>query len=902
MKTLTGTALAHYRDDSYRIVWLVEIDADEPGGATTTLRYASRAYTLDGDAYLDALLPDGIRCGWTRLRPRGGVAQVSSFSIRLANHESLVDLQDTYVLDNDPVRVYVIFVTGAETAADKVLVASGVIEEGDWDVESWTLRCIDDSDRDFKQIPTQKVNPAQHPYAPLSEYGKVIPWSFGDFSGNPYLDASLRFAATRCLDMYLQAYTPGYFSCREKSLYQWLPSAGLAADVFEVQAIDQVYADHSPATSGSALRVVTQYRVLDALFLIPEPDNDVASYLLAADKPLGLTANTYATISPGQTMHLRCQGGATAGKMEGLYLWVYDASFPTSGAHTMTLYYNGVRVSAVSHPVYSFTSEWLAANMADTWNLSLFTVKITCTDATRPAYIRSLFLSPSYWDDVAPGQRSASDMFYAGEGAYTTASRQNHVIPGTADTLAAGPVDQLAMIMTNRDLYALPESRINTASFAAAHAARAGYAPVHQLMSTVTWEHWNRFCFEMGLHLHLDWQGRWSVVARDHEAAAQHYFGPDSIALRDAQIGAPPDLSIDKTPSRDVINEVVLRYNFDPMSGEYQSMRARTAQYRYSGTCTVDAAAVTLTDSAATFATGDYPAYAGERIYISDHYTVEVVSVTSDTELAVSPLDYDGLDDIASETTYWGGSGISGPMLRSWMRYKTIAPLGGEYDPVANAGGWPSDFIVDDDTADLFLDYVERWFSQRRIVVELGTHLGALAVELGDTCYLRCPALPARRDAVLLGALGASLSSVATSLTCSTTGYLGNEAFRLGDHLAIDGEVVLVAAEPADGVQTLTITRAQCNTVAAAHASGSRVYLLDQRWEVTGLLYDIQRAQIRVELMEMPRASYRVGCALSADATYASSSYEERVARSWVAPPTGLQEQTDQHSDYSHAG
>ncbi|WP_289460248.1 hypothetical protein, partial [Klebsiella pneumoniae] len=82
----------------------------------------------------------------------------------------------------------------------------------------------------------------------------------------------------------------------------------------------------------------------------------------------------------------------------------------------------------------------------------MMTVKVTCTHATTPAYIRSMYLQANYYADASPDKRSGSDIFYAGEGAYTTASRQTHVIPGTADTLAAGPVDQLAMIFTGRDL------------------------------------------------------------------------------------------------------------------------------------------------------------------------------------------------------------------------------------------------------------------------------------------------------------------------------------------------------------------------------------------------------------------------------------------------------------------
>ena len=180
--------------------------------------------------------------------------------------------------------------------------------------------------------------------------------------------------------------------------------------------------------------------------------------------------------------------------------------------------------------------------------------------------------------------------------------------------------------------------------------------------------------------------------------------------------------------------------------------------------------------------------------------------------------------------------------------------------------------------------------------------MNALSCELGDVCFLRCPLLPDQRDAILLGALDSDMTDSATTITCSTSGsYLGNEAFREDDYIVSGDEVMQITAEPPAGDESLTVSRAQVNTIAEAHSSGDLIYLLEQKWEVAGIKYDVPKAKIRLELLEMPRASYRVGVALSADATYDSEGYTGRAARSWAHPPTEIQAQVDPHTDYSYA-
>jgi hypothetical protein len=441
-------------------------------------------------------------------------------------------------------------------------------------------------------------------------------------------------------------------------------------------------------------------------------------------------------------------------------------------------------------------------------------------------------------------------------------------------------------------------------SWTAAIAARSAWKFAFLLYETVTLGWLDRFAFEAGIHLFKGPEGTWRCIARDKTQTPAHFFSPLRIAVKNPDAtDLDPDTSLRKTAARDVINEIVLRYHYDPISKTYLKVKARTCRYRYTGTCTVDSATGRLTDGSASFLTGPFPAQVGEKVYRYADQEYEVAAVVSDTVLEVTPLLYDAVTDDATPASYWGGPYVSGKMVRSWLRYKTVNPLGGEYDPLTNEGGYPSDFIADDDTADLFLDFCEDWYTDRHFIVEFADYLQAVDVEPGDLCYLRHPWLPDNRDAVLLGALdGAILAGAGTITLAADANYHGSLAFRQNDYVSIDGEVLQVTSEAQNGNEDLAVTRAQINTTAAAHADGALVYLLIQKWEVLSVRPDPEKGQIHLELLEMPKDYARIGCALPDDyGLFDDQDYAGRVSGSWAHPPSGLIFEEDAQTDYTYA-
>ena len=76
-KSIAGTTAATQKGlTGYKVVYLVEIDADEPDQSTTTQYYGSRKYTLGANTYGDDMAIAGLSLSWSRLRVGGGLAEL----------------------------------------------------------------------------------------------------------------------------------------------------------------------------------------------------------------------------------------------------------------------------------------------------------------------------------------------------------------------------------------------------------------------------------------------------------------------------------------------------------------------------------------------------------------------------------------------------------------------------------------------------------------------------------------------------------------------------------------------------------------------------------------------------------------------------------------------------------
>ena len=905
-KDLSATNAATYKDaSSYQLLYLIEVDADVPGAATTTLRYGTREYTIPSTSttYDDKLRDGGLSLGWHQARIGGGLAEVSGFSYVLANEaQESVTLSDTYFLENDAVRVYLIFISGSEAAADKIEIARGVIENYPFSMRDFTFDVIDGSDKDFKEFPTRDVNLIEYPYAPIDSLGKILPVAFGNLNTAPFAGAGLPpfLAPTQNIDIFLRKYTSGTINDSYSTAYQYYSNARRFATLLDT------------TQTGTYFTVNDATRKMVLSPVMPKTTNDVSDWYLTADGKYSGGDATSATIALNSDLDVYIGGCPKIGTVTAVVAKILSGS----GSFNYDVLLGAVSLASATGVSGDQTVTLAASNWDTDWDFERVSVEI---DGTGAATITEIYLEVSY-DDQQTAEAQSLPLFQATVGFedLTTNYNGDSAVISSSGTALRNPVDILQAVFRAKNLLNLPIADINVSSFTTARANRtiaggnvADWYFDFVLGQPVNIEFLNEFAFQAGLHLFKDFQGTWKVVSQDKDRTpTQSFWSEHNIALRNPD--AIPeeweyDVDFARTPIRDLINEVALRYKLDRATGEYTKLAVASGRYRTTGTGTLTAAGL-FTDTAANFSTNG--AVVNDTLYIEGDkaYTVSAIAPSGVTTLTVTSST--GINVHAVATTYYIGPNLTGEMIRSQLRYKTVNPLGQELKDYTDIGGYTSDLIADDATATAFVDHLVTLRSQRRLQVEFGTWLNAVDVELGDTIWFDHPWLPVTRRPVQYATLGAALNDSATSVTVQDREATLFRQISSGekDFIRVNYEVMRVETIVLSGsANTITVTRAQCGTQAAAHDDDTPVFHLNRvRWEVVGTQYDTDNVQIRIQAQETPPAYAPEGRSVSSTdysgVTFATATETQRVQAGWATPFNGLMIEDDEFSNFSNVG
>ena len=880
-KSIAGTTAATQKDlAGYKIVYLVEIDADEPDQSTTTQYYGSRKYTLGANTYGDDMAIDGLALSWSRLRVGGGLAAVSGVQLSLRNEEKESNLVDTYFLENDELRVYVIFVTGSETASDKIELARAVIENYPFDPRQWNIDAIDGSDKDFREIPAKIIDLVDFPDASLDALGKVIPVAFGTLNVGPYDNAGApaNLAPCRLVDIFQRKYTSGLQNDVYGQPYQYYPQARRFAEIVNY------------TQTGGYFTVDDAARTIRLAPVLPDGTNDVSGWKAVAD------GDTSAGVDIVNTDNLDVLIGGTP-KLGTITSATVEIQ--ASGGYTYTIKLAGVTKHGPTAVTgnQSITLTAATTDHADDWDFENYSVEI---DGTGNATINEIYLELNY-DDQQTADRQSLVVFQKVTGFEDLVGYYNDgSVVNSSGAALTNPAHILEAIFRGKIFLNQAAAGVNLTAFDAAATARTTWAFAFALDSPVSIDWLNEYAFQAGMHLYKNYAGQWSVVAQDKTRAPDFIFlGSSDVAIKNPN--ADPsrwdyDLSISRSPVRDLINEIALRYNRNPATGQYGGLHVKSGRYRVTGTGNTAATGATLTDATATFQTDGVAV--GDRVYVSGDKDYSVTAVTSETVLALGNIEGAVID--ASSKTYYVGPNLDGRMVRSQLRYKTENPLGRARDSFLDVGGYTSDLIADATTAGNLVDHLIEWRSQRRLTVEFATFLNAVDAELGDVVFFDHAWLPTSKRPVILSTLNGAVNNSTTSFVVAT-GEGG--FFRAGDYLLVGTEVVSVDSVNYS-TDTLTVTRAATGSTAAAHSDADTISLLNRiKWEITGLQPDVSKSQIRVEIQEMPNSYNPTGRVVASGYPgYNSATTAQRTTSGWATKPSGRVVEADEYSNISYVG
>jgi hypothetical protein len=814
------------------------------------------------------------------------LAEVSGFSIRLANEEKLSNLIDTYFLENDQVRLYFLFVTGSEVVGDRIQLRQGAIENFPFSLHEFALQVIDDSDRNFRAIPAQIVEQTTFPNAPYDRIGKPLPLPFGRFEDVFRVNSEESFFLAPAVNVHL--FDRLYTTCADNVntlildtyIYRWYPDARQFA---KWSGLDPVGVGRFFELNGSSFTAKIS-PVLDM------PTNNLSTWRYACDGK----ESTAVIMVNGEDLDLYMGGFPKRGSLSSGNVVIISNN--TAWSYVVRL--RGTIKASGAATLASMFIPITTADHADDWDFEQYTIEI---DATGNTQIKEVYLDFTFDDQEALGGALSSMQIFAlcqGFQDFASHYRDGAVVFSSGNTIE-NCVDVVHAILRAKVALNLPVAAVNVPSFTAAKALRSNWNLAFSLQEQVGIEWLNTLCFESGLSLFLSDAGQWSVVARATGRAPNHilFHGRD-IVVKNKDLDPSQwdyDFRVSRTPMRDIINEIALRYRLERASEQYIRFKGATGHYRSTGTNAVVVALTTttgtLTSSGATFVTSG--AVAGDIAYVWGHLTYTVTSVDSETQLTISGT------EVYADTgrTYYVGANIDPRMVRSQVRYKTESPLGVGINSFAEDAGYTSQLIHSDTTAQLLINHLATFRAFTRLVVELGTFWNAANMELGDITYLDHPWLPTERRPFLVSAVSGAHTSGTTTLTVTAgTG----ELFQVGDFLLIGSEVLTVTA--LIGVNSVTVSRGQLTSAAAAYVGGESIRRCETKWEIIGIKPDPLIGQWRLELEELPLDYTRIGMVV-ADGypSYAAATTDQITVSGWALENSGRALESDENSSISYA-
>jgi len=883
LKTLSAQAESLRYNSGVTLVWLVEANFDEYGEATVTRRYADSAFTLSSNTYDDILADNGLALSMSKLAKRAGIAGISSFSVALHDEASESGIADTYVLSNDEVVVYVVFVNGSEEDDDKIEIARGVVESNRVSNDRWTWRIKDGSRKLLRSFPVDRVDPVRYPYA--FEPGQVFPLAFGNLNvgADNTTGSPPALAPMRMIDRFALTATAGEDNKTAGQPWQYYPQAGRLAKL--------------PAGSYSvAADNVTTVDQPDRVLYLPGvrsgTSNDVTDWRNAID---GDVSNTV-SVGTTDTLHVWFSGSPKLGEVTSVTVQITaDGTYDYEVFEDATSKASAVGVTGDRSVVLTSTdfTDWSLAliNLTISGNTSAVTVENTRVEVAFDDFMSLTDQSPELWQEVVGFEDQ-------------TAHYEDGAVVTGAGTALRNPVNQLEAMLRGSKLIGLTEAQIGS-SFTAAATQRTDWLFDWFLRDIADESLLHKFCELTGIHLFPAEGGGFDVAVNEKTRDPSHFFDGDfHMPALNTDRGSDEwryDFKIAPVDSSEILNEFALRYGLNGASGEYRKSAIASGKYRVSGTdARLSSVALTLTSATSDFVTDNV--IAGEAVYVSGDIGYTVVTRDSATQLTITPAQGAGVSEITEDTNFWLGPNLRAECLLSQLSFKTINALGTQQATLAGDGGFKVAYVQDDDTADLMLDYLVEWFAYPRDRITFSVFHPAINLQRGDVVMLHHNELFTSKTPTIITTVNGAHSDSVTTLN------VASNLLREDDHVFIrtaanQPEAMKVTAVDAS-TNSVTVTRGTLNTEAVAIPDGASIYRTTVKWLVTGLEpITPTKPFIRVEAMQMPNDYKPVGIAVSASSpTFDVATEEQKWTSGWCTLRNGRMIDRDVDSAISHAG
>ena len=178
--------------------------------------------------------------------------------------------------------------------------------------------------------------------------------------------------------------------------------------------------------------------------------------------------------------------------------------------------------------------------------------------------------------------------------------------------------------------------------------------------------------------------------------------------------------------------------------------------------------------------------------------------------------------------------------MRSFLLVGSIQTLGGEQPNFLDLGSFLSDYIINDETADAFLDHQAEWNFFARSSAVFNTWWRAADLEQTDCILLDHPRLPPDDRPEEVTTLSSDMLVDALSGSFSSMSDLDDD-----DYIRIGGECLLITSGS-------NVSRGALGTDAEEHESGSPVYKFDRKFFIKHIGYSPMSLDWRITAEALP--------------------------------------------------
>lgn len=798
--------------------------ADE---GTRKLYMSDREYQHDGHFYLGLIARGGLSDISYSLKGIGGIATLSSATLRLINATGnpkiplSASLKD-YTLINQDVTIDYLF----EPAAQTIRIFSGKIQDVSITLEGISLTIRSTTLDQLQSVPADIATLSEYPNIPLANADQPIPVVFGNMNTPPQGRPAKAAVLAPCmnLDLLTREYTSATRAQTYGDVYHFSRDTGYFSQIasrrtgekFTVSVTVSGLEGHITATKTVRTEEATTsyYRGYFSPFQDSPTDPGAIESLLI---------RVTAILPPSTTRQQALKFGAIASFNGTGFGYGTANPYPYQGLVTTSTTYSRANMSR---------------HASITWeNLSKF--RITATSHTPLDVTVTAILS--YFADVGETTFSGNTIFQSISGYKDAAANYaDGGVVNAADMVLSSPLDIAhALLRDKRIGMGRPTAQVDRSAIVQDRAKMpTGYRFDFSMNEVHGFDAFSKMLSHGLLRMWSGADGKWKIKPYSTRDAVVGHFNKWNI---DADT-----LRIKKSPVREIYNHFFLRYGWHQALGYYTKNLIRSYHTKRWGTGTmsnVSGANATLRANVpGNTLQSDSPINVGDRIWFDgDYYAVRAAATQTATALDLSVKKEDGSNAAAKQNKpYYLGANFDYRCWQTEQRYGIRQSYKGHESQAIE-----SKYIQDANTAEAFLDALIQYYGQAEDIVTFQTGLGAVALDPGDMISIDHPLLG--DSAAARGVLGQAISwpDAAFAITHPTDRNLA-----AGDVIVLEdadtGACEMIRITSASSTQVTACERGYGNTIPRRWGSSHAFSRVTKKWQITDLGLNVTGAQVTI--------------------------------------------------------